>query len=582
MYRMFKSIFFTLILIALFAVRSSSQTINATSCSSTDVQTAINAATEGQTVAIPPCPTGVSWTTGVTISGKGISVVGAGSGRAVAYSWSTLGLATGTASLTIQANNVAGTLPSLTNGQTLRIMELVYPSNYLQGTVTSYDPSTGALTINATSAAGTCGATGPAGGPNSSCQRWVVLSTPGVNETKLINNMGFNNDMFSITIDGSYHTSISGIHFAEGASPGPGRYIDIMTNSGLGPVGGQSVLIDNNMFEGHGNPEWIDAHTNQFVVWNNSFVADEWQSSNACIRIVDVSGNLGPWSWTHLSTMGTADSTGQNNGYFETNDLEGVAISTDYDSGTRGVFRYNFMNESYITTHGADTSGHGMRHIEAYNNVGIHQIYASNHNLEFSLGNGWINLRGGTMAVTSNNWPQITGGYPKNDITWQAQNLERNAGPHACWGLGTTSGANYPAPRQVGMGYVTGKGTAHGVDHTCTGSGTPAGCSGNQVFGPASTDALTYVGDSEPAYIWGNTRTLTFTDGDYPTSGAGSECPNPPSPDSVADYVVSGRDYFSGTAKPGWTAYTYPHPLASGTHSSGAPASPTNLLATVN
>ena len=575
MYRMFKSIFFTLILIALFAVRSSSQTINAASCSSTDVQNAINSATEGQTVSIPSCPAGVSWTSGVTISGKGISIKGAGSGRAVAYSWNTLALTAGSTSLTIAANNVAGTLPTLANGQLIRVMELTYPGNYLQGTVTSYNSSTGALTINATTAAGTCGATG-SGGPASNCQRWIILTTPGVNETKLVNNLNTGNPMFSITIDGSYHTSISGIHFAEGKTPG--YNILFTTNGSLGIIGGQSILIHDNMFE-HGNPEWINANTNQFVIWNNSFVANQWQSSNAVIRTVDASNGLGNWSWTNGSTMGTADTTGMSNGYFETNDLEGVAISTDYDSGARGVFRYNFMNESYIITHGPDTSNIGLRHLEFYNNVAINQVFGNA--FDFSLGNGWINLRGGTMVVTNNTWPQITGFYAKNDITWQVQNLERDAGSHACWGLGTTGGANYPSPRQVGMGYVTGKGTAHGVDYTCTGVGSSVGCLGNQVFGPASIDAFTYVGDNEPVYIWGNTRTLTFTNGDYPP-GQGNNCPNPPNPDTVANYVASGRDYFNGTAKPGWAPYTYPHPLTKGTQSSGSPTAPTSLFAIVN
>ena len=127
-------------------------------------------------------------------------------------------------------------------------------------------------------------------------------------------------------------------------------------------------------------------------------------------------------------------------------------------------------------------------------------------------------------------------------------NLQRHAGPNPCWGAGTSGGARYYAPRQVGMGYVTGKGTS----------------------GLGSTkDSITYVGDSEPAYIWGNSRQplSNVSVSDY----GGSECTNP---DRSANYIVAGRDYFNGTAKPGWTPYTYPHPFIQGIQlGSGGPTS---------
>jgi hypothetical protein len=41
---------------------------------------------------------------------------------------------------------------------------------------------------------------------------------------------------------------------------------------------------------------------------------------------------------------------------------------------------------------------------------------------------------------------------------------------------------------------------------------------------------------------------------------------------------VSG---LGGSPKPGYTAYTYPHPLAQGSASSSAPAAPSNLSAII-
>ena len=121
-------------------------------------------------------------------------------------------------------------------------------------------------------------------------------------------------------------------------------------------------------------------------------------------------------------------------------------------------------------------------------------------------------------------------------------NLQRNGGPNPCWGAGTSGGARYHAPRQVGMGYVNGTGR-DGLTR--------------------ANDSITFVGDSEPAYAWGNSRaSLNMTVADY----GGSDCSNP---DTSKNYVVAGRDYFNGTPKPGWTPYTYPHPLTQGIESGG-------------
>src|ERR1043166_577146 len=66
-------------------------TINAATCSTADVQSAITSATTGDTVIIPAGT--CTWTSGVTLN-KGITVRGAGAGRIIAYSLSTLTLGT--------------------------------------------------------------------------------------------------------------------------------------------------------------------------------------------------------------------------------------------------------------------------------------------------------------------------------------------------------------------------------------------------------------------------------------------------------------------------------------------------------
>ncbi len=253
--------------------------------------------------------------------------------------------------------------------------------------------------------------------------------------------------------------------------------------------------------------------------------------------------------------MGTADTTGANNFYVETNDFHALQSAIDNDDNGRAVWRYNLMDNSQFSTHGADTSNYGERHFEFYNNTGVFNAYSDGST--FNL-NGWVFIvRGGTFVIANNTLPVLqSGDYgSKPDVNLTVMNLQRNGGPNPCWGAGTSGGALYHVPRQVGMGYVTGNGR--------DGEGR-------------TTDSITYVGDSEPAYIWGNSRTpLNVALSDY----GGTECTNP---DRSANYIVLNRDYFNGsTTKPGWTPYTYPHPLTQG-GGGDPPAPPSNLQAIPN
>jgi hypothetical protein len=166
--------------------------------------------------------------------------------------------------------------------------------------------------------------------------------------------------------------------------------------------------------------------------------------------------------------------------------------------------------------------------------------------------NWWIFVRGGTYVVHDNVLPAIASQDwgMKSDINMTVMNLQRKAGPNACWGAGTANGTLYPAPCQVGFGNVTGNGR--------DGKGNATYSTGLYGYGSV------YVGDSEPAYIWNNRRTVAGTVSvlnniaisDY----GGNECT---APDTSANYIKSGRDYFNNasTAKPGYIPYTYPHPL---------------------
>ena len=72
---------------------------------------------------------------------------------------------------------------------------------------------------------------------------------------------------------------------------------------------------------------------------------------------------------------------------------------------------------------------------------------------------------------------------------------------------------------------------------------------------------------SQPMYEWDNTH--NGANGNYSINNF-SGCSNP----SVFDHVQDGRDYFTDTHMPGYSAYTYPHPLVKGP---SRPSPPENL-----
>lgn len=71
---------------------------------------------------------------------------------------------------------------------------------------------------------------------------------------------------------------------------------------------------------------------------------------------------------------------------------------------------------------------------------------------------------------------------------------------------------------------------------------------------------------SKPSYEWNNLRNGAAADWAIENLGG---CSNP----STLDHIQLGRDLFNDTEMPGYTAYTYPHPLTGGT-----PSPPTDLL----
>jgi hypothetical protein len=82
MSRIMKWLLLTFLWSALFATGAQAKTITAADCQQTSVAAAVAQAVNGDTVVIPACPSGVSWTTTLTMS-KSITIQGQGIGQTV-------------------------------------------------------------------------------------------------------------------------------------------------------------------------------------------------------------------------------------------------------------------------------------------------------------------------------------------------------------------------------------------------------------------------------------------------------------------------------------------------------------------
>lgn len=488
-------------------------------CNVSDVSTQIAAAVSGDMIFIPAGS--CTWASGVTISGKGIKLFGMGSGRIIAGDNNTETITIGTGSKSFIVSNYSpGFSASVwTPGATIRTWHNNDRANFMQGTVTSYTAGTQTLVLNVTSSGG-----------SGTWHQWIFGTVP----TTIITDNA-SGTMFDMTETSAASIQVSDFKIAKGTSPGT---VMLWTAS----ASGKPTLVHDMWFEQQ-TADMIDTTTNKGVIWNVS--ADCSTATNVPLG----TGNLcttaflrikgGANTWTSIAKWGSLDTNGDQCIYTETSDFHAYQAFTDNDDNGCMVMRYNWIDHTTFSTHGADTSNTGQRRFEYYNNRNTYKEFSDGTSM--NLANGWLGLiRGGTFVAHDNTWDSISGGSDfgtKQDVVLTVMNLGRNGGPNACWAINTTGGVQYPAPRQVGRGFVTGSGT-DGLGRT--------------------NDSITYVGDLEPIYMWSNSRIPTINISDFtPPTCAGT-------PDLSANYIQAGRDYFTNTSKPGYTPFVYPHPLTSG------------------
>src|ERR1700744_5561770 len=141
-----------------------------------------------------------TWTTGVTLNGRTLS--GAGSGRIIAYDngTETPTIGTGTQTFTLAGFSPGFSGSNLTG--TLRIFEANSQTNWMHGTVTSYNSGTMVLTMNITSTGG-----------SGSTHRWLVSTLP---STIITDNTS--SGLITMQENATYHTKLTGFQIIAGSN----------------------------------------------------------------------------------------------------------------------------------------------------------------------------------------------------------------------------------------------------------------------------------------------------------------------------------------------------------------------------
>ena len=338
-------------------------------------------AIDGDTITIPAGT--FTWSTGATIT-KGIKIQGAGSGRVEGTSTSSLTIGTGSKSFTVRSGS---TINGFTVGETVTAHQKYISTNWMKGTVTSWDGTTLVLNITSTSGSGAIVA-------------WVFE----MDATTILVNAG-SSTLFTITASNSQSTEIYGIRFTKNPAV-PRNFTAEYINVGS-VSNGQPVLIHDCRFSSTIATTYVRHTVNRGIVYKCYFDRGfNWYDGGT--NTIDNSNGLhcdlssGGTSWTTANTMGDNDTTGLNNIYIEDCFFTGFHLGLlDFSNNVRGVIRHCVWDNSACTIHGPDTDTDGMRHSEFYDNVGIfdgtfaHEDWVANMNY-------WITWRGGSGVVTDN------------------------------------------------------------------------------------------------------------------------------------------------------------------------------------
>jgi hypothetical protein len=380
-----------------------------------------------------------------------------------------------------------------------------------------------------------------------------ALSLAGASSTGVtINNNLSNGYMINATAGTHGHINIYWLKLVQIANNGGGAGFALNTDRSE-PTNYTVLVHDCTFSSGSIFMYMVQCQANGIIFWNDTFIGDGPNDPNAVGGISFVCDKYGPTSsWNTPDTYGTQDVTGLANSYIENCTFYDGTI-TNFDDNSRVVVRNSTFQSATLGSHGQETSIYGVREWEIYNNTFIFATSGTgpSGNTYPTNTQDWFGCRGGSGVIFNNAMDAIPGG--KNGINLTVFSINR-ADSIPCQ-------TAYPAARQTGQGW----------------SASSQATYGNPVVAQDGTGAVT-----EGVYIWGNT-------------GSGTTSPlfvglDQYSPDDcghgllVTNFLIQGRDYFVGTAKPNYSPYQYPHPLHTafagpgpGPTPNAAPLAPQNL-----
>jgi len=357
------------------------------------------------------------------------------------------------------------------------------------------------------------------------------------------------NVTFNITKQAGGLTRIKGIKFTLTDNGGEQHPINIDG----GWLTARPVIWDNCEFVCDGGT-MMDSHVAGGVIFSHCTFTGLW--NDFFLTVKDLFSDAVTYSWHTADSMGMNDTTGEKNIYVESSKFNGGANGVfDADDNSRFVDRHNeYNNCGGFNSHGWDTSPYGCRHFEIYENDYNFVVDPANggqgqFQKPYSGGsysnnvNFYMWLRGATGVIFNNAMDDIysTAWGDKFEMHATIRGIEDNIGSAGGPFPGGCGTVVYPCPHQLGQ---NNNGTSDFTD---------------------------------PIYVWGNTGTLWNPS--YPNvwgssnfSAWGNQCGLADYNDwwqSGRDYILSGGDGKGATAKPGYTAYTYPHPLVADTPDTG-------------
>jgi hypothetical protein len=339
-----------------------------------------------------------------------------------------------------------------------------------------------------------------------------------------------------------------------------------------------------------------------------------------CYVFHDTWGNVGSFgdnSWAQPHTMGTSQALFfENNTY--NNPTTAIRAACDGWNGCRFVFRHNTLNNMFWANHGLESGGRprGARQAEVYEN-----------DFTFGAGTNWpsaMGTRGGTGVFFNNRCVELGNGNVDRAVDATNQRNDTGSFNETFWpwawagrwtpvsvsSSGTT--VTVTSPNRKGFTNFHGYNHSDGSEYVQLVGFTPAAYNGTWAVIGITDTTITFNVNVAPGPVavmgrcmapWDNNTNddgylcmdqcgagpgiLLTGDVPVPAGGGIGQTNNEPLylfnntiNGVVSNLVLNGSgssrvivDYFDNTMKPGYTSYTYPHPLVGGSSADTTPPS---------